>query len=489
MLDVKRNLTTIMDFYELTMAAGYLQEGYEDKISVFDMFFRTIPDGGGFAIMAGLDTFIDAVENLKFTEEDIAYLRTTGVFNERFMEYLRHFELHCNIWAIPEGMPIFPREPIVTVEGPSIECQLLETLLLVTFNHQCLVATKANRIVRSAQGRPVMEFGARRAQGYDAAVYGARAAYIAGCSSTSCVMAARDFGIPASGTMAHSWVQMFPSEYEAFKKYAQLYPDGCVLLVDTYNVTKSGVPNAIRVFDEVLKPLGKRPKGIRIDSGDIAYLSKKARKMLDEAGYPDCPICASNSLDEYIVRELILQQAQVDSFGIGENLITAKSDPVFGGVYKLAAVKEGETYIPKIKVSESVEKLTTPHLKKVWRIYDNYTQKAMADYIAIYDEEVDASKGLTLFDPIQTWKQRTYENCTAKCITTLIYENGKLVYDRPPVAEIRAFCQQQVDGLWEEMRRFEYPHRYYVDLSRRLWDCRQELLEKISQLGNKQPTT
>lgn len=481
MLDAKRNLTTIMDFYELTMASGYLREGYQDKISVFDMFFRKIPDGGGFAIMAGLDTFIDAVENLKFTEEDITYLRGTGVFDEAFLEYLKGFSLHCNIWAIEEGMPIFPREPIVTVEGPSIECQLLETLLLVTFNHQCLVATKANRIVRSAQGRPVMEFGARRAQGYDAAVYGARAAYIAGCSSTSCVMAARDFGIPASGTMAHSWVQMFPSEYDSFKKYAQLYPDGCVLLVDTYNVTKSGVPNAIKVFDEVLKPLGKRPKGIRIDSGDIAYLSKKARKMLDEAGYEDCPICASNSLDEYIVRELILQDAKLDSFGIGENLITAKSDPVFGGVYKLAAIKDGEDYIPKIKVSESIEKLTTPHLKKVWRIYDNYTKKAMADYITIFDEQVDATNGLTLFDPFQTWKQRTYENCTAVCITTPIYVGGRLVYERPTVHAIRQRCQQQVENLWEEMRRFEYPHRYYVDLSQKLWDCQQALLEKISK--------
>ena len=484
MLDITRNLTTIMDFYELTMAAGYLEEGYEDKISVFDMFFRKIPDGGGFAIMAGLDTFIDAVEHLSFTEEDIAYLRGTGVFNEKFLEYLKHFRLHCSIWAIPEGTPIFPREPIVTVEGPSMECQLLETLLLVTFNHQCLVATKANRIVRSAQGRPVMEFGARRAQGYDAAVYGARAAYIAGCSSTSCVMAARDFGIPASGTMAHSWVQMFPSEYEAFKKYAQLYPDGCVLLVDTYNVTKSGVPNAIKVFDEVLKPLGKRPKGIRIDSGDIAYLSKRARKMLDEAGYEDCPICASNSLDEYIVRDLILQGARVDSFGIGENLITAKSDPVFGGVYKLAAIKEGDTYIPKIKVSESIEKLTTPHLKKVWRIYDNYTGKAMADYVTIFDEQVDAAQGLTLFDPIQTWKQRTYANCTARCITTPIYQGGALVYERPGVQAIREYCKAQVDGLWEESLRFEYPHRYYVDLSHKLCDCRQQLLENISQLGN-----
>ena len=485
MLDVKRNLTTIMDFYELTMAAGYLEEGYEDKISVFDMFFRKIPDGGGFAIMAGLDTFIDAVENLKFTPEDIEYLRGTGVFNERFLNYLSNFELHCNIWAIPEGTPIFPREPIVTVEGPSIECQLLETLLLVTINHQCLVATKANRIVRSAQGRPVMEFGARRAQGYDAAVYGARAAYIGGCSSTSCVMAARDFGIPASGTMAHSWVQMFPSEYEAFKKYAELYPDSCVLLVDTYNVMKSGVPNAIKVFDEVLKPQGKRPVAIRIDSGDIAYLSKKARKMLDAAGYEDCGICASNSLDEYIVRDLILQEAKIDSFGIGENLITAKSDPVFGGVYKLAAVKDGEDYIPKIKVSESAEKLTIPLLKRVWRIYDHYTKKAMADYVAVFDEEVEVGDGLTLFDPFQTWKERTYTNCSAVCLTTPIYEKGKLVYERPNVTQIRERCTVQLENLWEEMRRFEYPHRYYVDLSQKLWDCQHKMLTELSKVTGK----
>ena len=399
------------------------------------------------------------------------------------MDYLAGFTLHCNIWAIPEGTPIFPQEPIVTVEGPSIECQLLETLLLVTFNHQCLVATKANRIVRSAQGRPVMEFGARRAQGYDAAVYGARAAYIAGCSSTSCVMAARDFGIPASGTMAHSWVQMFDSEYEAFAKYARLYPDGCVLLVDTYNVTKSGVPNAIRVFDEVLKPMGKRPKGIRIDSGDIAYLSKKARRMLDEAGYEDCPICASNSLDEYIVRDLILQDAKVDSFGIGENLITAKSDPVFGGVYKLAAVKEGDAYIPKLKVSESVEKITLPCLKKVWRLYDDYTGKAMADYVAVFDEQVGEHQELTLFDPNQTWKRRTYQNCTIRCLTTPIYREGRLVYDRPAAGDIRDYCRQQVENLWEEMRRFEYPHRYYVDYSQKLWDTRQALLTRITALG------
>ena len=482
MLDVKRNLTTMTDFYELTMSAGYLDEGYEDKIAVFDMFFRRVPDGGGYAIMAGLQQFIDAVDNLRFTQEDIDYLRATKVFDERFLTYLANFRLHCNIWAIEEGMPIFPQEPIVTVEGPAIECQLLETLLLVTFNHQCLIATKANRIVRSAQGRPVMEFGARRAQGYDGAVYGARAAYIGGCGSTSCVMASRDFGIPASGTMAHSWVQMFPSEYEAFKKYAELYPDACVLLVDTYSVTKSGVPNAIKVFDEVLKPMGKRPKGIRIDSGDIAYLSKKARRMLDAAGYPDCTICASNSLDEYIVRDLILQGARVDSFGIGENMITAKSDPVFGGVYKLAAVGDDKGgYIPKIKVSESIEKMTIPHLKKVWRIYDNETGKAMADLVTVYDEEVETENGITLFDPVETWKQRTFTGCSARCITTPIYQGGKRVYESPSLPRIQEYCAAQVATLWDEVTRFENPHRYYVDLSQKLWDCQQALLRGLNR--------
>ena len=481
MLDIKRNLTTMTDFYELTMSAGYLEEGYQDKICVFDMFFRRVPDGGGFAIMAGLEQFIQAVDNLHFTQEDLEYLRSTGVFSELFLEYLKDFRLHCNIWAIREGVPIFPHEPIVTVEGPTIECQLLETLLLVTFNHQCLIATKANRIVRSASGRPVMEFGARRAQGYDAAYYGARASYIGGCGSTSCVMAARDFGIPASGTMAHSWVQMFPSEYDAFKKYAELYPNACMLLVDTYSVLKSGVPNAIRVFDEVLKPMGKRPLGIRIDSGDIAYLSKRARRMLDEAGYPDCTICASNSLDEYLVRDLISQGARVDSFGIGENMITAKSDPVFGGVYKLAAVKnEDGSYQPKIKISESSEKLTIPGLKKVWRIFDE-DGKAMADYITLYDEEVSTEHGITLFDPVETWKERTYVNCTAQCISTPIYVEGKRVYECPSLQQVKAFCKEQLATLWDEVKRFENPHGYYVDLSQKLWDTRQELLRAISK--------
>lgn len=480
-MELKRNLTMLTDFYELTMAGGYFEEGYTEKTCVFDMFFRKVPDGGGFAICAGLEQLIESLENLRFTPEDIAYLRQCGLFSEAFLDYLANFKFACSVWAIPEGTPIFPGEPIVTVEGPAIQAQLIETVLLVNINHQSLIATKANRIVRAASGRPVAEFGARRAQSYDAAVLGARAAYIGGVTSTSCVMAARDFGIPVSGTMAHSWVQMFPSEYEAFRKYAELYPENCVLLVDTYNVTKSGVPNAIRVFDEVLRPAGIRPGGIRIDSGDIAYLSKRARRLLDEAGYPDAKIVVSNSLDEYIVRDLILQDAKVDSFGIGENLITSKSDPVFGGVYKLAAIKnEDGSYVPKIKISESVEKMTVPHRKAVWRIYDDETGKAMADYITLYDEPVETKNGITLFDPVETWKERTFTGCTARNILVPIYEEGRLVYQSPSLEEIHEFCHSQIDTLWDEVKRFEYPHRYYVDLSKKLWEERQKLLRALS---------
>ena len=475
-----RNLTLLMDFYEMTMAAGYFEEGYQEQIGVFDMFFRKVPDDGGFAIAAGLAQFCEIIDNLHFTDEDIAYLRGKGCFSEAFLDYLRHFEFHCNIWAVEEGTPVFPMEPLVIVEGPAIEAQLIETLLLVTFNHQSLICTKTNRIVRAAKGLPVMEFGSRRAQGYDGAVLGARAAYIGGVVGTACVLADRQFGIPALGTMAHSWVQMFPSEYEAFARYAKLYPDNRTLLVDTYNVLKSGVPNAIRVFNEVLAPMGIRPKGVRIDSGDIAYLSKKVRKMLDDAGYPDCGICASNSLDEYIVRDLLVQGAKLNSFGIGENLITSKSSPVFGGVYKLAAVRSGEHYEPKIKISETAEKITIPHLKNLYRIYDNETGKAMADLMTMYDETLDASKGLTLFDPVQTWKKRTFTGIHLKQLNVPIYVNGKRVYQTPPLEEIRRYCAEQVDTLWDEVKRFENPHRYYVDLSQKLWDERQRLLNELS---------
>ncbi len=480
-ISAKRNLTLIMDFYELTMAAGYFEEGYTEKISVFDMFFRRVPDGGGFAIAAGLEQLCELIDNLEFTKDDIEYLRAKKIFSEKFLNYLENFKFTCNVWAIPEGTPIFPHEPILIVEGPAIEAQLIETLLLVTINFQSLIATKTSRVVRAAQGRKILEFGSRRAQGYDAAYLGARAAYIAGAIGTSCVMAERYFDIPVLGTMAHSWVQMFNSEYDAFASYARTYPDNCTLLVDTYSVVNSGVPNAIKVFNDVLKPLGKRPTGIRIDSGDIAYLSKKARKLLDEAGYEDCTICASNSLDEYIIRDLILQGAQIDVFGIGENLITSKSDPVFGGVYKLAAIKEkGGEYIPKIKISETAEKTTIPHLKNVYRIYDNTSGQAMADYITLKSEELDESleNGIELFHPTDTWKKRNFTNVHAKRLNKLIYKNGKKVYEMPSLNEIREHCQFEISRLWDEVKRFEYPHKYYVDLSLKLWEEKQALLHK-----------
>ena len=478
----KRNMSLLMDYYELTMACGYFDYGMQEKRGVFDMFFRQVPDGGGFAICAGLEHFIECIEDFHFNDDDIKYLEDKNVFSKEFLEYLRNFKFDCNIWAVKEGTPIFPSEPIIIVEGPIIQAQLIETLLLLTINHQSLIATKANRIVRAANGRSVMEFGARRAQGYDASVLGARATYIAGCSSTSCVLADRFFDIPISGTMSHSWVQLFDDEYTAFEKYTERYPDNCVLLVDTYSVVKSGIPNAIKVFDNVLKPLGKRPIGIRIDSGDLAYLSKKVRKMLDAAGYEDVKICASNSLDEYIVRDLLLQDAKVDFFGIGENMITSKNTPVFGGVYKLAAVKNSNgEYIPKIKLSENLSKTTIPCFKKVYRIFNNETGKAMADYITLYDEKIDISNGITLFDPVETWKQRTFTNVTAKPLLTQIYKDGTKIYNCPDLREIRAYCKEQVETLWDEVKRFENPHKYYVDLSEKLWDTRKNLLESIKK--------
>ena len=481
MFNVKRNLTMLTDFYELTMSAGYFNEGYTEKISVFDMFFRRVPDGGGYAIMAGLEQFIQAVDNLHFTDEDITYLRDTGLFSEQFLDYLKNFEFHCNVWAIEEGMPIFPSEPIVTVEGPAIECQLIETLMLVTFNHQCLIATKGNRIVRSAEGRPVMEFGARRAQGYDGAYYGARAAYISGCSSTSCVMAGRDFGIPVSGTMAHAWVQMFPTQYDAFKKYAELYPDNCILLVDTFNVLKSGIPDAIKVFEEVLKPLGKRPKGIRIDSGDIAYLSKKARKMLDEAGYPDCTICASNSLDEYTITSILDQGGAISSFGVGERMITAKSDPVFGAVYKLCAVtNDAGVFEPRIKISETVEKITNPGLKRVYRVY-NAEGKAFADLIAGQEGVTaeDVKNGIVVIDPERPWKKRLFRDCGLRELQTKVLEGGRRTGPAPTVREIAKYVRKQLnEEIWEEEQRFRNPHKHYIDMTSEYYNMKMDMLEE-----------
>lgn len=474
------NLTMLTDFYELTMANGYLLSGIKDRIAYFDMFFRRVPDNGGFAIMAGLEQFIQYIKELRFDEEDIEYLRSKEMFSEEFLDYLRDFRFECDVWAIPEGTPIFPYEPIVTVRGPVMQAQFIETMLLLSINHQSLIATKANRIVTAAQGRPVMEFGSRRAQGYNGAVYGARAAYIGGCVGTACTIADKEYGIPALGTMAHSWIQMFPSELEAFRAYARIYPDNCTLLVDTYNVLKSGVPNAIRVFNEEIVPRGYRPKGIRIDSGDITYLSRKARKMLDEAGFPDCAIVASNSLDEYIIRDILSQGACVDSFGVGERLITSRSEPVFGGVYKLVAVEEDGRIIPKIKVSENVEKVTTPGFKQVWRLFDRETGKAVADVITLHDEVINDNEPYEIFDPEYTWKRKTVTNFNAKKLMVKVFEKGRCVYESPDLNTIRDYCREQVDTLWEEVRRFENPHRYYVDLSQPLWDMREKLLHEFA---------
>ncbi|MFA5543868.1 MAG: nicotinate phosphoribosyltransferase [Bacilli bacterium] len=475
----ERNYTMMCDFYELTMANGYFETGLSEQICYFDVFFRRIPDGGGFAIFAGLEQVIDYIKNLKFTEADLEYLRKKKIFKEEFLEYLKSFKFTGDIYSVREGTPIFPNEPLMVIRGKSIEAQFIETFVLSEINHQSLIATKANRIVRSAEGRMVTEFGARRAHGAEAAVLGARAAYIGGVHGSSCTMAGSLFDVPVSGTMAHSWVQMFSSEYEAFKKYCEVYPDSAVLLVDTYNVVDSGVPNAIKVFDEVLKPLGFRPKGIRLDSGDIAYLSKKCRKMLDQAGYQDCKIIASNSLDELIIRDLSFQNDRVDSFGVGERLITSKSHPVFDGVYKLSAIedKDGKV-IPKIKISENIEKITNPHFKKLYRIYDKSNNKAMADLMCIYDEVIDEDKPLEIFDPLATWKRKILTNFYTRDLLEPIFKDGKLVYDIPTVEESRSYCLDQVNSLWDEVKRFESPHKYYVDLSQKLWDIKYLMLNK-----------
>ena len=475
----KLNLTMLCDFYELTMSQGYFATGYSDRIAYFDLFFRQCPDGGGFAIAAGLEQIIQYVQDLHFGPEDIEYLRGRKMFSEEFLQYLADFKFTGDIWAVPEGTPIFPNEPIITVRAPAIQAQLVETYMLLCINHQSLIATKANRIVRAAEGRTVLEFGSRRAQGADAAILGARAAYIGGCHGTACTISDQLFGVKAGGTMAHAWVQMFDSEYEAFKAYAQMYPNNAVLLVDTYNTLKSGVPNAIRVFNEVLKPMGITKCGIRLDSGDMAYLTQQARKMLDEAGWTECSISVSNSLDEYIIRDILRQGAKIDMFGVGERLITAKSEPVFGGVYKLAAVEEPDgTVVPKIKISENVVKITNPHYKKLYRFYAKDTGKAIADYMTVYDEVVDDSKDMEIFDPEATWKTKRVFNFTAKELQVPIFKGGELVYKLPALEEIRTYCKEQVDTLWDEIKRFDNPQTYYVDLSQKLWDVKYGLLKR-----------
>ena len=474
----EKNLTMLCDFYELTMAYGYFKTGLCNKITYFDVFFRGIPDNGGFAIAAGLEQIVDYVKNLHFSPQDIEYLRGKGLFDEEFLNYLKDFRFTGDIYAIPEGTPVFPYEPLITVRAPAIEAQLIETYLLLQINHQSLIATKASRIVRSAQGRAVLEFGSRRAQGGDGAVLGARAAYIGGCAGTACTLTDELYGVPAGGTMAHSWVQMFDTEYDAFRTYCEIYPHNATLLVDTYDTLRSGVPNAIRVFREILLPQGITDFGIRLDSGDISYLSKKARKMLDEAGLTSCKIVASNSLDEYLIRDLMMQGAQIDTFGVGERLITAKSTPVFGGVYKLAAVEDEDgTIRPKIKISENTVKITNPHFKKVYRFYDKESGKALADELCVYDEKIDETVPHTIFDQNATWKTKTLSGFTVRELQVPIFKNGECVYQVPALDAVKAYCADQLETLWDEVKRFENPHTYYVDLSEKLWYVKSGLLE------------
>lgn len=480
-INLKNNLTMLTDFYEITMANGYFVNGHKDTSVYFDMFFRVIPDNGGFAIMAGVQQVVEYLKNLKFTAQDLEYLRSCRIFDEKFLEYLANFHFCCDVWSVPEGTPIFPGEPIVTVHGPVIQAQLVETMILLTVNHQSLIATKANRICRAAQGRPVMEFGSRRAQGPDGAILGARAAYIGGCCGTACTITDRDYGVPALGTMAHSWVQLFGSELEAFRAYAREYPQACTLLVDTYNVLKSGVPNAIRAFREEVVPRGFRPAGIRIDSGDITYLSRKARKMLDDAGFPDCKICASNSLDEYIIRDMLMQGACVDSFGVGERMITSSSHPVFGGVYKLSAVEDPQgNIIPKIKISENVSKITTPGVKQLWRLYDRTSGKAIADLITLKGEKIDETRPYEIFDPNFVWKRKSLTNFHAVDLRVKLFDKGRCIAPERNLNDIKSDCAKQVDTLWDEVKRFENPHRYYVDLSQKLWDLKSRMISENS---------
>ena len=475
----EQNYTLLCDFYELTMGGGYFKNGFADRITYFDVFFRRVPDNGGFAICAGLDQIINYINNLHFTKEDIDFLRSKGIFDEDFLTYLADLRFTGDIYAVPEGTPIFPGEPILTVRAPAVQAQLIETYVLLELNHQSLIATKANRIVRAAKGRPVLEFGSRRAHGASAAIVGARAAYIGGCAGTACTVTEEQFGVPAGGTMAHSWIQMFDTEYEAFCAYCRMYPHGAVLLVDTYNTLESGVPNAIRAFKEILVPQGISDFGIRLDSGDIAYLTKKARKMLDDAGLTTAKIVVSNALDEYLINDLLLQGACINTFGVGERLITAKSDPVFGAVYKLAALENPDgSIVPKIKLSENTSKITTPHFKKIYRYYDRATGKALADEMCLHDETVDTAAPHTIFDPAETWKTKTLENFDARELLVPIFKDGKQVYTSPSAKEIRAYCLAQIDTLWDEVTRFENPHNYYVDLSQKLWDIKMNLIKK-----------
>lgn len=479
----KKHLALLCDFYEITMGRGYFHSDMRDKIAYFDMFFRRVPDGGGYAVFAGLEQFSEYIENLRFYDDDIEYLRSVGIFDEEFLSYIRNFRFTGDIWSVPEGTVVFPGEPIITVRAPIIEAQLVETYLLLSINHQSLVATKASRMTRAAGGRPIMEFGSRRAHGEDAAVLGARAAYIGGCAGTACALSDKLFAVPAGGTMAHSWVQSFDSEYEAFVQYCKLYPENPTLLIDTYNVMKSGLPNAIRAVKDVLWPMGKKKCAVRIDSGDIAYLTKKIRAVLDAAGLTECKITVSNSIDEYLIVELLRQGAVIDNFGIGERLITARSEPVFGGVYKLAALEDKKGKItPKIKVSENTEKITNPHVKELYRAYASDTGKAEADIIALKDEAIDDTEPYEIFDPDYTWKRKTLTNFKLRKLREQIYKDGKRVYEFPPLSDVKKYCAAEIESMWEEVLRFENPHNYYVDLTEKLWDLKHRLIRK-SQSG------
>lgn len=476
------NLSMLTDFYELTMAGGYLKSGMRDRTACFDLFFRNVPEKGGYAIMAGVEQIVDYLENLRFEEGDLQYLKSLGSFEDEFIDYLRNFEFKCSVWAVPEGVPIFPSEPIVKVVGPLMQCQMIETMLLVTINHQCLIATKSSRIVRAAQGRAIAEFGARRAQGYDAAVLGARAAYIGGCAGTSCTIAAQLFDIPALGTMAHSWVQSFDNEYESFCAYADAYPDNVQLLVDTYDTLHQGIPNAIRCAKEYMAEKGLRLKAIRIDSGDLAYLSIKAREMLDEAGLEDCKITVSNALDEKIINDLLLQGAQIDNFGVGERLITSRAEPVFGGVYKLSAIEDSKGEIQnRMKVSDNPEKITNPCMKNLFRLYNRKTGMAEADLITMHDEKIDDSKELEIFDPIHTWKKKVLTDFEAVELLKPLFVKGKKVHESKNLAEIREVCEKEMGRIWDSVKRYEYPQPYYVDLSEKLWQTKDEMLRAISK--------
>lgn len=478
-LEDERNLSMLVDFYEFTMANGYFENNLKDKIVYFDMFFRKNPDNAGFAIVAGLEQVIEYIKGLNFTKSDIEYLRERKLFNEEFLEYLLNFKFTGDIYAIEEGTPVFPNEPLITVKAKVIEAQLIETMLLLTINHQSLIATKANRIRRAAEGKEVLELGARRSQGYDAAIYGARAAYIGGVDGTANTIADEIFGVKAVGTMAHSWIQLFGDEYKAFETYAKTYPDNCVLLIDTYNVLKSGIINAIKVSKDVLEPQGKSLKGVRLDSGDLAYLSKEVRKILNINGLENCKILASNSLDEYIIADLMNQGACIDIFGVGERLITAKSEPVFGGVYKLVAVEENDNIVPRIKLSENIEKVTSPGYKTVWRLFDKENNKAIADVLTLGNEIIDDSKDYEIFDPIYTWKRKVVTNYYAKKIQVPIFIQGKCVYKTPKLDDIRKYSLEQVESLWDEVKRFNNPQAYYVDLSEKLWNLKNDMIKNF----------